>query len=49
MKTDTLIPTALAHLDAAEKIAHDAGDLLLAADLRCVRTTLPRRAARCAN
>lgn len=40
MQTDTLIPTALAHLDAAEEIAHAAGDLPLAADIRYARTTL---------
>lgn len=40
MTTVTLIPTALAHLDAAEAAAHAGEDLLLAADVRYVRTTL---------
>lgn len=34
------IPTALAHLDAAEAAAHADDDLLLAADIRYSRTTL---------
>lgn len=34
------IPTALAHLDAAESAAHADDDLLLAADIRYSRTTL---------
>ena len=38
--THALIPTALAHLDAAEALAHDSDDVLLAADVRYTRTTL---------
>lgn len=37
--TNALIPTALAHLDAAEALAHG-NDVLLAADMRYTRTTL---------
>ena len=40
MTNQNLIPTALAHLDAAESVANAQGDILLAADLRYARTTL---------
>lgn len=40
MTTPNLIPTALAHLDAAESLAQADDNVLLAADVRYARTTL---------
>lgn len=40
MTTPDLIPTALAHLDAAASLAQAGDDELLAADVRYARTTL---------